>query len=58
LDELSAQPILLQAMISTQSGLSYDEAKQTLVIDAWQDEALYAVNSLLSSLCLKLKKLI
>jgi hypothetical protein len=29
LDELSAQPIL-QAMISTQSGLSYDEAKQTL----------------------------
>ena len=57
LDELSAQPILLQAMISTQSGLSYDEAKQTLVIDAWQDEALYAVNSLLKQPLFEIKEI-
>ena len=57
LDELSAQPILLQAMISTQSGLSYDEAKQTLVIDPWQDEALYAVNSLLKQPLFEIKEI-
>ena len=57
LDELSAQPILLQAMISTRSGLSYDEAKQTLVIDAWQDEALYAVNSLLKQPLFEIKEI-
>ena len=57
LEELSAQPILLQAMISTQSGLSYDEAKQTLVIDAWQDEALYAVNSLLKQPLFEIKEI-
>lgn len=57
LDELSAQPILLQAMISAQSGLSYDEAKQTLVIDAWQDEALYAVNSLLKQPLFEIKEI-
>ena len=57
LEELSAQPILLQAMISAQSGLSYDEAKQTLVIDAWQDEALYAVNSLLKQPLFEIKEI-
>jgi hypothetical protein len=57
LDQLSAQPILLQAMISTRSGLSYDEAKQTLVIDAWQDEALYAVNSLLKQPLFEIKEI-
>ena len=44
LEELSAQPILLQA-------------KQTLVIDAWQDEALYAVNSLLKQPLFEIKEI-
>ena len=44
-------------MISAQSGLSYDEAKQTLVIDAWQDEALYAVNSLLKQPLFEIKEI-
>ena len=57
LEELSAQPIFLQALISAQSGLSYDEAKQTLVIDAWQDEALYAVNSLLKQPLFEIKEI-
>ena len=57
LEELSAQPILLQAMISAQSGLSYDEAKQTLVIDAWQEDALYAINPLLKQPIFEIKEI-
>lgn len=47
LSELSAQPVLLKALIGAESGLSYDENKQELIIDFWQQEALYAVNPLL-----------
>jgi hypothetical protein len=37
----------LKALIGAESGLSYDENKQELIIDFWQQEALYAVNPLL-----------
>lgn len=47
LSELSEQPLLLKSTIATQAGLSYDEAKQALNIREWDEDALYAVNSLL-----------
>lgn len=55
LEELSNQPVLLKALVSTQSGLSYDESEQNLVIDAWQDTALYAVNPLLKRSLFEIK---
>lgn len=57
LEVLSAQPVLLQALIASESGLSYDETKQSLVIDAWQDAALYAVNPLLKQPLFEIKEI-
>ena len=55
--ELSEQPILLEALIATESGLSYDDNKKILTIDAWQDEALYAVNPLLKQPLFEVKEI-
>jgi hypothetical protein len=47
-EELSDQPVLLQAMIKAQSGLKYNQKTQTLIImQGWEEEGLYAVNPLL-----------
>lgn len=46
LEKLSANPTLLQAVIDSQKGLKY--TKEKLKIEAWDNEALFAVNAVLS----------
>ncbi|KAF1023275.1 MAG: hypothetical protein GAK29_02959 [Acinetobacter bereziniae] len=38
---------MLKALITTESGLSYDKSDQKLILDSWKHEALYAVHPLL-----------
>lgn len=57
LSELSEQPGLLEALIATESGLSYDEAEQNLSIAYSKHEALYAVNSLLKQPLFEIKEI-
>ncbi|MCH7384952.1 hypothetical protein MMP71_14000 [Acinetobacter dispersus] len=58
LDELSDQPVLLQAMITAQPGLKYDQKSQILTImQGWEEEALYAVNPLLKQPLFEIKEI-
>ncbi|MBH2002860.1 MAG: hypothetical protein I8H98_11460 [Moraxellaceae bacterium] len=58
LEELSDQPILLQAMITAQSSLKYDQKSQTLIImQGWEEEGLYAVNPLLKQPLFEIKEI-
>jgi hypothetical protein len=57
LEQLSEQPLLLKALLATESGLSYDENTQTLTIGAWQEDALYAINPLLKQPIFEIKEI-
>lgn len=57
LADLSEQPILLQSTIAAQAGLSYDAAQNLLKIKIWNEEALYAVNSLLKQPIFEIRSL-
>ncbi len=57
LEELSNHPVLLQALIATESGLSYDETKKVLTIGEWEDVALYAINPLLKQPLFEIKEI-
>lgn len=55
LEELSEQPVLLKALLTTEVGLNYDENKKVLTIDSWQQEALYTLNPLLKQPLFEIK---
>lgn len=57
LEQISEQPLLLKALLATESGLSYDENTQTLTIGAWQEDALYAINPLLKQPIFEIKEI-
>ncbi|MCH7388601.1 hypothetical protein MMO39_15060 [Acinetobacter modestus] len=57
-EDLSEQPVLLQALIKTNKALKYNNKSQTLIIlQGWEEEGLYAVNPLLKQPLFEIKEI-
>ncbi|MCH7311280.1 hypothetical protein [Acinetobacter sp. ANC 4805] len=55
-EDLSEQPVLLQALIKNNKALKYNNKSQTLtILQGWEEEGLYAVNSLLKQPLFEIK---
>nr|WP_278395620.1 hypothetical protein [Acinetobacter venetianus] len=58
LEDLSEQPVLLQALIKNSKALKYNNKSQTLtILQGWEEEGLYAVNSLLKQPLFEIKEI-
>jgi hypothetical protein len=57
-EDLSEQPVLLQALIKNNKALKYNNKSQTLIImQGWEEEGLYAVNPLLKQPLFEIKEI-
>lgn len=57
-EDLSEQPVLLQALIKNNKALKYNNKSQTLtILQGWEEEGLYAVNSLLKQPLFEIKEI-
>ncbi|MCY6413180.1 hypothetical protein QTA56_13765 [Acinetobacter sp. VNH17] len=57
-EDLSEQPVLLQALIKNNKALKYNDKSQTLIIlQGWEEEGLYAINPLLKQPLFEIKEI-
>ena len=57
-EDLSEQPVLLQALIKNNKALKYNNKSQTLtILQGWEEEGLYAVNPLLKQPLFEIKEI-
>ena len=57
-EDLSEQPVLLQALIENNKALKYNNKSQTLtILQGWEEEGLYAVNPLLKQPLFEIKEI-